>query len=377
MKNILLLLSLSPILIFGQNTSIPDPNFEHHLIDIGLDSGLINGYVLTANISGHLGLNLTNLSISDLTGIENFTAIEILFCGDNQLTSLDISQNSALTQLSCYGNLLTSLDVSTNTSLTSINCSNNQLTSLDVSQHPTLTSLFCNGNQLSSLNANGASALSNIYCYDNQLTSIDVNGATALTSMSCGWNELISLDLNGAPALGGLNCSNNQLTSLDISQNTELSSLVCDYNQLTCLNLKNGNNINFSYMEIIGNNLSCIEVDDPAWASTNWTTTNGTIDPGVTFSTDCNYTTGCFSTPNTIVEINPIIYLFPNPTNNLITLDIEGYNGLVNVQVYDFTGKLLKTTTNTTVSIGEYAKGIYVFKVTYGDRIEKLKVFKK
>jgi hypothetical protein len=44
--------------------------------------------------------------------------------------------------------------------------------------------------------------------------------------------------------------------------------------------------------------------------------------------------------------------------------------------VYDFTGKLLKTTTNTTISMQEYAKGIYVFRVAYGDMVEKLKVVK-
>ena len=74
---------------------------------------------------------------------------------------------------------------------------------------------------------------------------------------------------------------------------------------------------------------------------------------------------------------NGNVNLYPNPTNNLITLDIEGYNGSVNIEVYDLTGKLLQSTTNTTISMGEYAKGIYVFKVAYGDRSEKLKVVKE
>ena len=48
----------------------------------------------------------------------------------------------------------------------------------------------------------------------------------------------------------------------------------------------------------------------------------------------------------------------------------------VNVGVYDLTGKLLKTTTKTIISMGEYIKGIYVFKVAYNDKVEKLKVVK-
>ncbi|MFL2571473.1 MAG: T9SS type A sorting domain-containing protein [Parvicellaceae bacterium] len=77
------------------------------------------------------------------------------------------------------------------------------------------------------------------------------------------------------------------------------------------------------------------------------------------------------------IALNSKINAFPNPTDDLIILDIEGYNGAVNVEVYDLTGKLLKTTKNTTISMGEYIKGIYVFKVAYNDKVEKLKVVKE
>ena len=117
--------------------------------------------------------------------------------------------------------------------------------------------------------------------------------------------------------------------------------------------------------------LYCIDVDDPVWSTANWTN----IDPQTSFSTNCNYPSNCFST-TAITEQTISINLYPNPTNNLITLDIEGYSGLVNVEVYDLTGKLLQITKNTTISMGEYAKGIYVFKVAYGDRVEELKVVK-
>ena len=71
------------------------------------------------------------------------------------------------------------------------------------------------------------------------------------------------------------------------------------------------------------------------------------------------------------------ISLYPNPTKSSITINIEGYNGLVNVQVYDLQGRLLEATTRATISMGEYAKGIYVFKVAYGDRTQELKVVKE
>ena len=73
---------------------------------------------------------------------------------------------------------------------------------------------------------------------------------------------------------------------------------------------------------------------------------------------------------------NIIMDLYPNPTNDLITLDISGYNGTITTQVYDLSGRLLKSTNSTTISLKDYAKGIYVFRVEYGDRVEELKVVK-
>jgi len=66
--------------------------------------------------------------------------------------------------------------------------------------------------------------------------------------------------------------------------------------------------------------------------------------------------------------------IYPNPTSDQITIDIKGYNGTVNVSVYDLQGRLLETTTNTKVSLKKHAKGIYVLKVSYGDITEMVRV---
>ena len=60
-------------------------------------------------------------------------------CFSNQLTELDVSNNTALTSLYCGYNQLTELDVSGNTELTHLECYNNQFTKLDVSKNPKLT----------------------------------------------------------------------------------------------------------------------------------------------------------------------------------------------------------------------------------------------
>ena len=59
---------------FSQTTYVPDDNFEQALIDLGYDD-VLDDYVLTANISGVEDLNVMEKEISDLTGIEDFTAL--------------------------------------------------------------------------------------------------------------------------------------------------------------------------------------------------------------------------------------------------------------------------------------------------------------
>ena len=105
-------------------------------------------------------------------------------------------------------------------------------------------------------------------------------------------------------SLSWLNCHTNSLISLDLSQNTVLSSFDCRNNQITCLNLKNGNSGNLDAffienfdMAVLNNPLSCVEVDDPnenipclGSSVCTWNTITSTL----TFSTNCNYSAGCF-----------------------------------------------------------------------------------
>ena len=150
-------------------------------------------------------------SITNLTGIEHFTILEWLECYDNQLTSLDVSQNTALKKLSCDRNQLTSLDVSGCTALKTLSCGRNQLTSLDVSKNAALTELMCGY---------------------NQLTSLDVSKNTALTLLDCSNNQLTDLALSENVALTHLSCNYNQLTLLDVAKNTKLTDLRCYGNQI-------------------------------------------------------------------------------------------------------------------------------------------------
>jgi hypothetical protein len=169
-------------------------------------------------------------TLTSLQGIEYFESLTQLSCYYNQLTSLDISANTALTTLWCYNNSLTSLDVSGCTALTELSCPFNQLTSLDLSVNTALTGLSCSSNQLTTLDVSANTALTELYCYGNQLTSLDVSANMALMWLSCSYNSLETLDISKNTALTQLDCSSNSLTTLDVSANTALTWLSCENN---------------------------------------------------------------------------------------------------------------------------------------------------
>ena len=95
------------------------------------------------------------------------TSLNILRCTDNQLTALDVSENTALTKLDCCFNKLTALDVSKNTALTILYCNVNRLTSLDVSKNTALISLSCVRNQLTSLDLSNTNIMNDPNCGNN------------------------------------------------------------------------------------------------------------------------------------------------------------------------------------------------------------------
>ena len=197
---------------------------------------------------------LTSLDVSQNT------ALEYLDCANNQLTSLDVRQNAALQTLDCSKNQLTSLDVRQNTKLDVVWCYENQLTELDVRQNAALEYLYCQENQLTELDVRKNIALQNLACYSNALTSLDVSKNTQLKKLYCYSNQLTSLDVSRNPALWLLSCGINQLTELDVSQNPALKYLYCSDNQLTELDLSRNNKI--CELEANNNYLTNLNVDN-------------------------------------------------------------------------------------------------------------------
>ncbi len=191
-------------------TNFPDENFRAVVAGTDIDKDA-DGYLSDEEIAAVTRLIATQKNITSLKGIEFFTALTKLYCANNQLTSLDVSNNTKLESLSCDNNQLTSLDLSKITALVQLFCYNNQLTSLDVSKNTALEYLFCYNNQLTSLDVSKNTALVQLWCFNNQLTALDVSKNTALEELYCYENQLTSLDVSKNTALTELACFNNQI----------------------------------------------------------------------------------------------------------------------------------------------------------------------
>lgn len=167
---------------------IPDANFKACLRKIVPLAFTADGKFISNHpsvVSYDEIMSIRNKNITSLSGIEYFTSLKKLDCLDNQLTTIDVSKNLALTNLYCGHNQLTHIDVSKNINIIKIDCSNNKLTTLDVSKNLNLIELFCCCNLLTTIKFGENDVLRKIYCPYNQLSVLDIRQNKGLIELNC------------------------------------------------------------------------------------------------------------------------------------------------------------------------------------------------
>ena len=232
--------SLSAQVTIDEN-NFPDANFSDAVAAFNTDG---DNSLSETEIAAVTKIDVQNKGITDMTGLEHFTALKTLYCQKNKnLTSIDVSQNINLKDFRCNDCGFTSLDVSALENLSVFYCFNNKLTSLDVSGNLLLKDLQCNGNNISSLilPPEQPTARDNKMTYliisNNPIGSVDVTYFTNLSSLQCNYCNLDELDVTNNKNLTRLYCWNNNLTDLDLSNNTKLSDFRCSYNPFGELDL--------------------------------------------------------------------------------------------------------------------------------------------
>ena len=119
-------------------------------------------------------IDVGDLGIRSLAGIEYFTELSVLECNGNSLTSLDLRQNTKLTELRCEENQLTALDLSWNSELATLYCNDNKLTALKLAENTRLIDLCCRNNQLTSLDLKKNAQLRFLSCEGNRIKKLDI-----------------------------------------------------------------------------------------------------------------------------------------------------------------------------------------------------------
>ena len=313
-------------------TLIPDVNFENRLIAMGIDTDNESGMVLTESIASVKDLDLSGREITDLTGLQDFTTLAIINCSHNQITNLNLTNN---------------------TYLNTINCSGNQLTSLDITNNKTLIDLNCGL---------------------NQLTAIDLYKAPYLKTLELSFNNISYLDISSNKNLVSVFCFSNVLESLDISNNPKVIDLGLSENQLTSLNLKNGNNalLNLSNLRLNNNSdLTCILVDNKSYSDANWL--------GVLKDLTATYNEECENLSNSDYVFSDL-EVYPNPTNGLLTINHVTLN---TIEVHNTVGSLVLIqsfdgiSTQNTIDLSGLAKGFYMVTLKSKNTITTKKIIVK
>ena len=130
-------------------TNFPDEAFRQYVAD-NFDKDK-DGALNQTERNAVKEIRINNSGCTSLQGLKYFSKLTDLFCSDNNLTELDVSENPELGRLICYNNSLTSLNLNKNTKLRSLNCNNNKLTVLDLRENKSLSWLRCKNNCLTSL----------------------------------------------------------------------------------------------------------------------------------------------------------------------------------------------------------------------------------
>ena len=282
--------SMAQVAINEEN--FPDANFRNFLLKkpFGAD-----GVLTSDEIANELYMEVYEKGITNLKGIEHFTALLELDCSHNQLTELDVSKNTRLKELYCEGNqirgaqmdaLIASLPVKeekgfdfgvrdegmpiaddNNITMEQVaaakakgwipqawdnvdenyyNYAGSDAASMGIVINSTnfpdyyfrrylLGEDFGEDCVLTSEEAANATELFMVFEFICDLTGIEY--FTALKELDVSQNGLKSLDLSKNTALEELDCSDNGLVSLILPNSSTLVSLDCSENGLTALTI--------------------------------------------------------------------------------------------------------------------------------------------
>lgn len=343
-------------IIHSQGLPIPDPNFEQALIDLGIDTDGLNGWIQDTDAQNVTSLDVSGKTISDLSGIEAFSGLVTLDCSYNELSFLELSGNVTLEAVMANNNQLISIGLSNLSNLQGVHVQQNQLQNIDLSDCPNLFSLYCWENELQNLDVSENTEIIMLSCGENQLTgTLNISGLYNLKFFSCRFNQLDTIQLYVHPHLSSFNCKSNNITELDLSLCPALEYIYVDSNALQSLNVNNWTNVNVITFDARENtDLFCIQVDNAVYSDSqpNWLK-----DTQAVYSTDCSVVG--FSE----LLDGKMVIIYPNPTSDELTIE----HGMGAGVITDLSGKEVLqfecTGEKTIISVRDLPVGDYLLRI--------------
>ena len=281
---------------------IEDSNFETYLENVlGVGDGILgNKKVCQEKIEVLTTLNISGLGISDLTGLEFFSALEILNVSDNDLNSLEL-QNLSLREIYATNCNLAGKTIrfqnnppngSFLTNVTTLELQYNNLgnsgSSIGFGGLPNLIYLDVQNNSFGTIRMGETLLLETVIANNcpNLSTLENLNTLQNLASLGASGSNFTSIDLSQNDALSFINLSSNNLTSIVFPTNSTISDLYLDDNLFSTLDISSIDQ-NLGYFSVTNNSsLNCIQVSDVTSAEqSGWDK-----DPGTSYSLDCSTT---------------------------------------------------------------------------------------
>ncbi|MFY7670835.1 T9SS type A sorting domain-containing protein [Tenacibaculum sp. MEBiC06402] len=258
--------------------------------------------------------------------------------------------------------------------------------SVNLNSNTALKGLYVlDNNQITSLDLSNNNLLDYIIVHDTNITSLDLSNKSDLTFVDVQNNlNLSALNVNNSTSLIYLYCQNNQITELDLSTNPVVRNIRCQNNKLTKLDLANGNNQtlrnqNNYRMDATGNpDLKCINIDygfipPIPWWNKDLTATysDKCINP-----TDPEPSDPSLPTLESFREASTSLAVYPNPSKGII--HVKSNQAIQQMNLLNMNGELISSTSNgNTMNISNLKKGMYLLEIRTENKIIKRKIIKE
>lgn len=236
--------------------NFPDYYFQEYIKEVFDEDN--DGYLSKDEIAAATFINIPSGSyISDLTGIKNFTSLEILNCYDNNdINEIDVAGMTSLVYLNCYNSKIMNIKAAGCTNLEHVDCHKNMEGlmmmggSLDFTGCTSLQTLYCQGFGVANwsflsdepqdnFKISDCTALRQLNCAGNHIGGeLDLTAMTNLQRLDCNNCGLSSLKVDGLASLETLNCYENRLISLTVTGCAALEEIECYSNYINIQNME-------------------------------------------------------------------------------------------------------------------------------------------